>query len=103
MRIIKHGFISPKVKNKFRYNAWPTVITLSDGTLIAGWSGERLMHICPFGKVMLSRSYDGGKTFSKAEPTGRDGLPPHMFVTSKGAVIMSYGCRHEGGLLRSTI
>ncbi len=63
MRIIKQGFVSPKAKNNFRYNAWPTVITLSDGTLLAGWSGDRFKHICPFGRVMMARSNDGGYTW----------------------------------------
>lgn len=60
MKIIKHGSITPKAKNNFRYNAWPTVITLSNGTLLAGWSGDRFKHICPFGRVMMSKSFDGG-------------------------------------------
>lgn len=63
MKIIKHGFVSPKAKNHFRYNAWPTVITLHDGTLLAAWSGERMKHVCPFGKVMAARSVDGGYTW----------------------------------------
>ena len=52
MKIIKHGFVSPKEKYPRAYNGWPTVISLSDGTLLAAWSGERLKHICPFGKVL---------------------------------------------------
>ena len=63
MKIVKQGFVSPKAKNNFRYNAWPTVISLSDGTLLAGWSGDRFKHICPFGRVMMSRSLDGGYTW----------------------------------------
>ena len=64
MKIIRHGFVSPKSTNNFRYNAWPTVITLSDGSLLAAWSGERFKHICPFGKVMVSRSLDGGYSWT---------------------------------------
>ena len=63
MKIIKQGFVSPKAKNNFRYNAWPTVLRLSDGTLLAAWSGDRFKHICPFGRVMMSRSLDGGYTW----------------------------------------
>ena len=63
MKIIKQGFVSPKAKNNFRYNAWPTVLGLSDGTLLAAWSGDRFKHICPFGRVMMSRSLDGGYTW----------------------------------------
>ena len=63
MKIVKHGFVSPKSESMFRYNAWPTVITLPDGTLLAGWSGDRLKHICPFGKVLCARSLDDGYTW----------------------------------------
>ncbi len=64
MRIIKHGRITPLSHSKFHYNAWPSVITLPDGTLLAAWSGERLKHVCPFGKVQAARSTDGGYTWS---------------------------------------
>lgn len=63
MKIIKQGFVSPKAKNHFRYNAWPSVITLADGTLLTAWSGERMKHVCPFGRVIASRSVDGGYTW----------------------------------------
>ena len=66
MKIIEQGYVTPKSKSNFRYNAWPTVITLKDGTLLAGWSGERLKHICPFGKAMMARSVDGGHTWLPA-------------------------------------
>ncbi len=65
MKIIKHGFVSPAQPEGQRYNAWPTVISLSDGTLLAAWSGARLKHICPFGKVLASRSTDGGYTWGE--------------------------------------
>lgn len=65
MKIIKHGFVSPQQPKGQRYNAWPTVISLSDGTLLAAWSGARLKHICPFGKVLASRSTDGGYTWGE--------------------------------------
>ena len=66
MKIIEHGYVTAKSKSNFRYNAWPTVITLKDGTLLAGWSGDRLKHICPFGKAMMARSNDGGHTWLPA-------------------------------------
>lgn len=64
MQMIKHGFITPKQINRFRYHAWPTVISLPDGTLFAAWSGDRMKHVCPFGRVVASRSLDGGYTWS---------------------------------------
>ena len=65
MKIIKHGFVSPVQPQGQRYNAWPTVISLSDGTLLAAWSGARLSHLCPFGKVLAARSDDGGYTWGE--------------------------------------
>jgi hypothetical protein len=63
MKIIKHGYVTPEGTYPTAYNAWPTVISLADGTLLAGWSGQRLKHICPFGKVLAARSTDGGYTW----------------------------------------
>ncbi len=66
MKIIKHGQITrtqDEVKCLFRYNGWPTVISLSDNTLLAAWSGDRFKHVCPFGKVKAARSTDGGHTW----------------------------------------
>ena len=65
MKIIKQGFITPKEEYPHAYNAWPTVISLTDGTLLAAWSGNRLKHICPFGEVKAARSTDGGYTWSE--------------------------------------
>lgn len=65
MNILKHGFITPHKAEGLRHNAWPTVISLSDGTLLAAWSGDRLKHICPFGTVKAARSTDGGYTWGE--------------------------------------
>ena len=43
--------------------------------------------------VYLSRSTDNGKTFTEPQPTGWDGMPAHIFVTSKNEVVLSYGVR----------
>ena len=66
-QIIKHGVISRRQENQRNYNAWPSIITLPDGKLLCGWSGDREKHVCPFGKVLTSVSSDGGYTWS--EPT----------------------------------
>lgn len=51
----------------FGYNAWPSVTRGLDGELIAVCSGGRMAHVCPFGKVLLSRSYDGGRVWTKPQ------------------------------------
>src|SRR5690625_3063789 len=46
------------------YHGWPTVIGRSNGELIAGFSGGRVGHVCPFGQVQMIRSKDEGETWS---------------------------------------
>ncbi|MGN1346013.1 MAG: sialidase family protein, partial [Eubacteriales bacterium] len=48
----------------FRYNGWPSVCRDDEGTLYAICSGFRVAHICPFGKTVLFKSWDEGKTWS---------------------------------------
>jgi hypothetical protein len=51
----------------FGYFAWPSVTRTPDGELVVACSGLRMAHVCPFGKTVLFRSKDNGKTWS--EPT----------------------------------
>ena len=46
------------------YHGWPTLCRTSDGRLLAAVSGGRERHICPFGRVYLYESTDGGLTWS---------------------------------------
>ena len=47
-----------------RYIGWPSVCRLKNGDIIAVFSGDRDWHICPYGKVQMIRSTDGGETWS---------------------------------------
>lgn len=92
MKIIKHGFVSPRGEKFAAYNAWPTVISLSDGTLLAAWSGERLKHICPFGKVKVARSTDGGYTWSTpstVQNTPLDDRDAGLCEVAPGKILMT--------------
>lgn len=64
MKIIKEGIVFHKEDGPFRYNAWPTVCRDEKGVLYAGWSGERVQHVCPFGKNLMSISTDGGESWT---------------------------------------
>lgn len=46
------------------YHGWPTLINAGDDRLMLVCSGNRQGHICPFGRVYLYTSEDGGKTWS---------------------------------------
>lgn len=50
------------------YFAWPTVALLQDGKIAVGASGFRFEHICPFGKAVISYSFDGGETYTLPAP-----------------------------------
>lgn len=50
------------------YFAWPTVSLLQDGKIAVGASGFRIEHICPFGKAVISYSFDGGETYTLPAP-----------------------------------
>ncbi len=49
------------------YFAWPTVTRLQDGSLATVASGFRVGHVCPFGKAVMIRSYDDGKSWTSPE------------------------------------
>lgn len=51
-----------------RYFGWPTLAKKQDGTLVCAASGFRLAHVCPFGKTVLSQSYDNGRTWCRPTP-----------------------------------
>lgn len=46
------------------YHGWPTLTRRKNGELLLVWSGGRELHVCPFGRVDLMRSRDGGETWS---------------------------------------
>ena len=46
--------------------------------------------------IFKTFSSDGGRTWSKAEPIGVEGSPPHLLRHSSGTLICSYGRRYAG-------
>ena len=50
-----------------RYIGWPTLTRLRSGELVVTFSGDRINHLCPFGKVQAVRSRDEGATWSAPE------------------------------------
>lgn len=64
----KPKIIMSNPDSKHNYFGWPTVAKLQNGTIMAGASGFRLQHVCPFGKAVVSYSYDNGETYTKPAP-----------------------------------
>ncbi len=46
------------------YHGWPTLARLRSGRLVLVWSGGREAHVCPFGRVEMMTSDDGGRTWT---------------------------------------
>lgn len=49
------------------YHGWPTLAARRNGELLLAYSGGRDAHVCPFGRVELMRSHDGGQHWSWPE------------------------------------
>ena len=63
----------PICKEPNRYPAWPTICRRKNGELLVAFSGDRVAHVSPDGKVQLIRSNDNGETWS-APATIVDGV-----------------------------
>lgn len=74
------------------YHGWPTVIRSNNGDLLLVYSGGRESHVCPFGRVDLMRSHDGGKTWSWPETlmdTAIDDRDAGICETASGAIVVT--------------
>jgi len=88
----------PVCKEPGRYCGWPTVCRAKNGDLLVVFSGDRDEHLCPWGKVQMVRSSDGGKTWTAAKSAGLDGYPTHLIRLADGKLLAVYGrrWRHVG-------
>ena len=84
------------IENKdsiFSYFGWPTVARINESTLAVVCSGYRLRHVCPFGKLVISYSYDEGKTWTKPAPvidTPLDDRDGGICVDGKRIIVTSF-------------
>lgn len=49
-----------------RYIGWPSIALTASGEMIVAFSGDRDWHVCPWGKIQIVRSADGGQTWTAA-------------------------------------
>ena len=54
-------------KEPGRYIGWPTIVRTRADQLLIVFSGDRDSHICPWGKMELMRSSDGGQSWTEPE------------------------------------
>ena len=73
-----------------RYHGWPTLTQRSNGELLVVCSGGRELHVCPFGRVDLFQSRDGGQTWSWPRTildSATDDRDAGILETSKGTLL----------------
>jgi hypothetical protein len=74
------------------YHGWPTVARRRNGELLLVCSGGREDHVCPFGRVELMRSRDGGRTWSWPEvllDTAIDDRDAGVCETARGSLLVT--------------
>ena len=74
------------------YHGWPTLARGGDGELLVAYSGGRESHICPFGRVELIRSHDGGETWSWPEvlmDSPIDDRDAGVCITAAGSILVT--------------
>ena len=52
----------------FNYFGWPSIARLPGGALAVTCSGFRKAHVCPYGKAVMMKSADEGRTYTPAVP-----------------------------------
>ncbi len=80
----------------------PWQLELENGDILAFLRGQGKEVPFEF-TVYLSKSTDGGKTWSNPEGLGVCGSPPHAFIHSSGAIVLTYGRRAKPFGLRALI
>jgi len=67
-----HGIVCAVEEGQEKYFGWPSVAKLEDGTIVAGASGLRAAHVCPWGKSVVCYSKDNGKTYGEPQIVHND-------------------------------
>ncbi|HXH10806.1 MAG TPA: sialidase family protein [Alphaproteobacteria bacterium] len=75
------------------YHAWPGLARLRNGELWCVFSGNRDNHVCPYGRIMLTKSYDDGLHWT--EPltimsTPLDDRDPAIIELDQGAIMVTW-------------
>jgi len=75
-----------------KFGAWPSIARTAEGELLVAFSGDRKHHIDPFGKTLLVRSRDKGRSWSLPQTINNsplDDRDPGILVLSDGSWLVS--------------
>ncbi len=64
IKILNKSVVTENRKTFFGYNGWPSIARDESGVLYAVCSGFRMDHLCPFGKIAMYKSRNGGEKWS---------------------------------------
>ena len=74
------------------YHGWPTLARGRSGRLLLSYSGGRESHVCPFGRVELLQSDDGGKSWTWPRvilDTALDDRDSGVLETAQGTILVT--------------
>ncbi len=74
------------------YHGWPTLARRRNGQLLLAYSGGREAHVCPFGRVELMQSNDGGSTWLWPRvlmDSAIDDRDAGVVETAKGSILVT--------------
>jgi len=83
----------PICREPGRYSAWPTITKTKEGELLVVFSGDRDLHVCPWGKIEMIRSSDDGRTWTDPEvilDTPVDDRDPGIMETREGTLLLTW-------------
>ncbi|MCK5806110.1 MAG: exo-alpha-sialidase [Lentisphaeria bacterium] len=75
-----------------RHHAFPGIARLADGTLAVVYR-DGVAHVCPFGRILMVRSKDQGRTWSKPQvliDTPSDERDPSIHTLPDGRVMVTF-------------
>ncbi|RMG04720.1 MAG: exo-alpha-sialidase [Planctomycetota bacterium] len=75
-----------------QYHGWPTVTRRRNGQLVLTYSGGREAHVCPFGRVEMMTSDDGGDTWTYPRvllDSALDDRDSGVLETSRGTLLVT--------------
>lgn len=93
IEVLKTGTIFEGHDNGFGYCGWPTLSVDKKGVLYAAYSGNRMRHICPFGKIVMHKSFDGGETWTDREilaDTVLDDRDPSILTFGENSMLLNW-------------